>query len=317
MAKPIAAVGIVLVAHMAGVAEGVRTLAAQMAPEVDIRAVGGTDDGGVGTSFDAILDAIQGARADAGVVVLYDLGSAQLTAELVLETLDPEQADRVLLSTRRWWRVRSRPRPPPPGERAWPTSLPRRGRRTSPPPRRAWPRPRSRRRSGTRVRSSARARRCATRPDCTPGRRRRWHVWSGVRRSGHGRPPRGARRGRGRRARRGRPGSARGCRDRGRRDRRTPGQPWTPFSLWPTRDSASWARKRRQRCRWRPDARRPEQPAPAEAPSLARCGASAPRPAWWWHRPGTCVVPNPGCRRPAARTTRPPSAAGWPPPSTG
>ncbi|MFD2083327.1 phosphocarrier protein FPr [Actinopolymorpha cephalotaxi] len=97
MAKPNARVGVVLVAHVAALAEGVRTLAAQMAPEVDIRAVGGTDDGGVGTSFDAILEAVQGVRSDAGVVVLYDLGSAQLTAELVLETLDPEQADRVLL----------------------------------------------------------------------------------------------------------------------------------------------------------------------------------------------------------------------------
>ncbi|MET9023522.1 phosphoenolpyruvate--protein phosphotransferase [Actinopolymorpha sp. NPDC004070] len=105
---PVAQVGIVLVAHVAALAEGVRTLAAQMAPEVDIRAVGGTGDGGVGTSFDAILDAIQEAvtaagegsqdsSGDSGVVVLYDLGSAQLTAELVLETLDPDHTARVLL----------------------------------------------------------------------------------------------------------------------------------------------------------------------------------------------------------------------------
>ncbi|SDS14756.1 phosphoenolpyruvate--protein phosphotransferase [Actinopolymorpha singaporensis] len=108
---PVAQVGLVLIAHVAALAEGVRTLAAQMAPEVDIRAVGGTDDGGVGTSFDAMLAAVtsvladvapdegagEGARGGAGVAVLYDLGSAQLTAELVLETLDPGQSDRVLL----------------------------------------------------------------------------------------------------------------------------------------------------------------------------------------------------------------------------
>jgi multiphosphoryl transfer protein len=91
-------VGLVLVAHVVELALGVRTLATQMAPDVPIVAAGGTDEGGVGTSFAkveaGITDLLAGA-AGAGVVVLYDLGSAQMTADMVRDTLDPPQAGRV------------------------------------------------------------------------------------------------------------------------------------------------------------------------------------------------------------------------------
>ena len=90
-------VGLVLVAHVAQLADGVRMLAAQMAPEVVIVAAGGSDDGGIGTSFDKVLAALVAADSGDGVVVLYDLGSAQMTAELVVEGLDPDQAARVRL----------------------------------------------------------------------------------------------------------------------------------------------------------------------------------------------------------------------------
>ncbi|MEQ7127395.1 phosphoenolpyruvate--protein phosphotransferase [Actinopolymorpha sp. B11F2] len=92
-------VGLVLVAHVAELAVGVRTLAAQMAPEVPIVAAGGTDEGGVGTSFAKVEVAVSDVLADAagvsGVVVLYDLGSAQMTADMVRDTLDPSQVDLV------------------------------------------------------------------------------------------------------------------------------------------------------------------------------------------------------------------------------
>lgn len=85
---PEARVGVVAVSHVAALADGVRQLAAQMAPDVPIGAAGGTDDGGVGTSFDLITQAVTEADQGAGVVVLYDLGSAQMTAELVAETVE-------------------------------------------------------------------------------------------------------------------------------------------------------------------------------------------------------------------------------------
>lgn len=85
-------VALVLVSHSAALASGVRELALQMAPSVPILAAGGTDEGGVGTSFDKVLAAVLKALSPAGVVILYDLGSAVMTAELVLETLDPADA---------------------------------------------------------------------------------------------------------------------------------------------------------------------------------------------------------------------------------
>jgi multiphosphoryl transfer protein len=87
-------VAIVAVSHSAALAAGVAELAAQMAPHVTIIGIGGSD-GGLGTSFGAITDALQRAGSAAGIVVLYDLGSARLTSESALEFLDPELAERI------------------------------------------------------------------------------------------------------------------------------------------------------------------------------------------------------------------------------
>ncbi|PRX49250.1 phosphocarrier protein HPr /dihydroxyacetone kinase DhaM subunit [Prauserella shujinwangii] len=86
-------VGLVVVSHSAKLAEGVVELAAQMAPDVTVLAAGGLADGGIGTDFDAVSAAVQSANTGAGVVLLYDLGSAQMTAELAVEALpDPGEA---------------------------------------------------------------------------------------------------------------------------------------------------------------------------------------------------------------------------------
>lgn len=86
-------VGLVIVAHSARLAEGVAEVAAQMAPDVTVLAAGGLPDGGIGTDYDSVLAATQRADTGDGVVLLYDLGSAQLTAELVVEALaDPSSA---------------------------------------------------------------------------------------------------------------------------------------------------------------------------------------------------------------------------------
>jgi len=86
-------VGLVLVSHSAKLAEGLAELAAQMAPDVRIIAAGGLPDGGIGTDYDEVVAAVQRADSGDGVVLLYDLGSAQMTAELAVETLsDPDSA---------------------------------------------------------------------------------------------------------------------------------------------------------------------------------------------------------------------------------
>lgn len=86
-------VGLVIVSHSRKLAEGVVELAAQMAPGVPLEAAGGMPDGGIGTDYAAVSEAVTRAEAGSGVVLLFDLGSAQMTADLVVETLeDPAKA---------------------------------------------------------------------------------------------------------------------------------------------------------------------------------------------------------------------------------
>ncbi|MFF0415212.1 dihydroxyacetone kinase phosphoryl donor subunit DhaM [Kitasatospora sp. NPDC004745] len=79
-------VGVVLVSHSPRLAAGLRELLAELAPEgVRVAVAAGTEDGGLGTSYDLIARAVVEADGGAGVVVLPDLGSSVLTAVTVLE----------------------------------------------------------------------------------------------------------------------------------------------------------------------------------------------------------------------------------------
>ena len=83
-------VGLVVVSHSAKVAEGVVELAGQMAGGVRIQPAGGTDDGGIGTDATLIAEAIAAADDGDGVLVLVDLGSAVLSAQLAIDELVEE-----------------------------------------------------------------------------------------------------------------------------------------------------------------------------------------------------------------------------------
>ncbi len=94
-------VGLVVVSHSARLAEGVVELAAQMAgPEARIGAAGGLDEpgGALGTDAARVLRAIDDVWSEDGVLVLMDLGSAVLSAELALDLLDDERRERVRLT---------------------------------------------------------------------------------------------------------------------------------------------------------------------------------------------------------------------------
>lgn len=85
-------VGLVIVSHSDLLARGIAEVSAQMAPEVHVAAAGGLG-GAVGTDFDRTVAALSEADGGSGVVVLYDLGSAQMTAEMAVESLsDPASA---------------------------------------------------------------------------------------------------------------------------------------------------------------------------------------------------------------------------------
>ncbi|MEZ0092708.1 dihydroxyacetone kinase phosphoryl donor subunit DhaM [Streptacidiphilus sp. EB129] len=82
-------VGIVLVSHSAELASGLRTLLEQLsAGLVPVAVAGGTEDGGLGTSYALVAAAIADADRGGGVLVLPDLGSSVLTARLVLADLE-------------------------------------------------------------------------------------------------------------------------------------------------------------------------------------------------------------------------------------
>jgi len=93
-------IGIVLVSHSAKLAEGVAELARQMGGEdVALEPVGGLDlpDRPIGTDAVLVSSAIDRVWSEEGVLVLMDLGSAVLSAEMAVEMLPEERRGRILL----------------------------------------------------------------------------------------------------------------------------------------------------------------------------------------------------------------------------
>ncbi|MEU4240231.1 phosphoenolpyruvate--protein phosphotransferase [Actinoplanes sp. NPDC026619] len=91
-------VGLVVVSHSRALARSAVALAAEMAADARIEIAAGLDEETFGTDATAIMDALAEADDGAGVVVLMDLGSAVLSAELALEMVDDELRARVVLS---------------------------------------------------------------------------------------------------------------------------------------------------------------------------------------------------------------------------
>ena len=81
-------VGLVVVSHSATAAAGIVDVAAEMGGDTTIEAAGGDD--GIGTDADRISDALAAAADGDGVVVLVDLGSAVMNAEVAVEMHDGE-----------------------------------------------------------------------------------------------------------------------------------------------------------------------------------------------------------------------------------
>jgi phosphocarrier protein FPr len=93
-------VGIVIVSHSHQIAEGVAELAREMGgPDVRLETAGGLDmpDHPIGTDAVLVMDAIDRAWSDDGVLVLMDLGSAVLSAEMALDLMPEERRSGVLL----------------------------------------------------------------------------------------------------------------------------------------------------------------------------------------------------------------------------
>jgi multiphosphoryl transfer protein len=93
-------VGIVIVSHSFRIAEGVAELAREMGgPDVRLETAGGLDmpEHPIGTDAALVMAAIDRAWSEDGVLVLMDLGSAVLSAEMALEFLDEDRRGKILL----------------------------------------------------------------------------------------------------------------------------------------------------------------------------------------------------------------------------
>jgi dihydroxyacetone kinase phosphotransfer subunit len=91
-------VGIVIVSHSPDVARGAADMVRQMVgPEVPLAHCGGDPGGGLGTSVEKILAAIDEAWSEAGVAILVDLGGAETNSEMAIEMLPEERRDRVVV----------------------------------------------------------------------------------------------------------------------------------------------------------------------------------------------------------------------------
>ena len=91
-------VGIVIVSHSPLVAEGAADMVRGMVgDEVPLAWCGGDPAGGLGTSVEAILAAVERAWSDRGVAILVDLGGAETNSEMAIEMLDPARASKVVI----------------------------------------------------------------------------------------------------------------------------------------------------------------------------------------------------------------------------
>ncbi|ADR24199.1 dihydroxyacetone kinase, phosphotransfer subunit [Mycoplasma leachii PG50] len=89
-------VGIVVISHSSKIAQGVVELAKQMANNVKIIPAGGTKENNIGTDIDLVLKAIyQAFDQNDGAIILFDLGSALMNAQMAIELLEPEIQQKV------------------------------------------------------------------------------------------------------------------------------------------------------------------------------------------------------------------------------
>ena len=89
-------VGIVIVSHSPKVAEGTADMVRQMVgDEVKLAWCGGDPSGGLGTSVEAIIAAIETAWTDKGVAILVDLGGAETNSEMAIEIIGEPKSDKI------------------------------------------------------------------------------------------------------------------------------------------------------------------------------------------------------------------------------
>ncbi|HEN2316957.1 TPA: PTS-dependent dihydroxyacetone kinase phosphotransferase subunit DhaM [Streptococcus agalactiae] len=77
-------IGIIVISHSKNIAQGVVDLISEVAKDVSITYVGGTEDGEIGTSFDQVQQIVE-QNDKKTLLAFFDLGSAKMNLELVAD----------------------------------------------------------------------------------------------------------------------------------------------------------------------------------------------------------------------------------------
>lgn len=81
--------GIVIISHSQALVQGLADLLAEVAQDISLTFVGGTEDGQIGTSFDQVQKVIDH-NDKSTLLAFYDLGSARMNLEMVADFSDKE-----------------------------------------------------------------------------------------------------------------------------------------------------------------------------------------------------------------------------------
>ena len=91
-------VGIVIVSHSPDVAKGAADMVRQMVgSNVPLAWCGGNPAGGLGTSVESIVKALESAWSDAGVVIMVDMGGAETNSEMAIEMMPEKRRPRIVV----------------------------------------------------------------------------------------------------------------------------------------------------------------------------------------------------------------------------
>lgn len=90
-------INILIASHSKKLAEGLREILIQMAPNVNILVSGGDKDGNIGSNFDEINQIIDEYSTD-GLVIFFDLGSSMMNCQMAIDMLDDEKKSKVYLA---------------------------------------------------------------------------------------------------------------------------------------------------------------------------------------------------------------------------
>ena len=91
-------VGIVIVSHSPDVAKGAADMVRQMVGmHVPLAWCGGNPAGGLGTSVEAIVKALELAWSDSGVVIMVDMGGAETNSEMAIEMMPEKRRAKIIV----------------------------------------------------------------------------------------------------------------------------------------------------------------------------------------------------------------------------